>query len=210
MRFLILAAAIAGVYYWGHGYVERRMKNDLAALEQRSEGLTQALTQGLSATSQISPEEVLSQLGAFTHPSDKIGGLPSLEFWQNIAASGTIDSVKSDSYKLHSHLFQAGPRFYPISGKPYWKWSSKIGDYFQIGYVDASVSFRGRGIPSEEVMRELIETMRQQGKLDNFVFYHGQPMLVDLDLHWVWSNKNWRLAPEGKALSVAYRPQQRL
>ena len=211
LKFLVFLAVLIGGYQWGRSYVQRRITNDIALLERRVGEFGAAMTQALSSSSEMSGEEALGMLGTFTHPSGKIACFSHLEFWQMVSSSGTVDSIKPGSYRLTARLFELGPSYWTDREHYVWKFSPNIFKNFTIGYVDASVKFRGVGIASEEVLSQLIELMRQEGKLDDSVFYHGKPTSVDFSMRWVWAKKNWYLDPDGsRALTLAYRPQQRL
>ncbi|MBI2070185.1 MAG: hypothetical protein HYT79_06240 [Elusimicrobia bacterium] len=211
MRLLLVLAFLFGGYHWVRTRSEKKAVEDIALLEKRTLELGATLTRALSSGSSLSGEEALSALGAFTHPSVQVAGLSHEEFWERVYSSGTFESVREQSYQRRRQLFQVGPTYWVSRDSYTVHVSPSLFKNLRIGFIEAEVSFTGRGVPSDAVLDELVELMRHEGKLDNFVFYYGQPTSVDLKALWVYHDDNWYLDPvRTQAFAAAYRPQQRL
>ncbi|MBI4668358.1 MAG: hypothetical protein HY747_04095 [Elusimicrobia bacterium] len=217
MRFLLIIGILTAGGYFGYhegrSRIEKKAADGLVLLESRTKELASVMTQALRAESAMNGEEALAALNRFAHSSGQIGGMPAVQFWDKVYLAGSVETVKDGSYQLKKQLFQAGPTYWVSRDSYTVVWSPKFSDNFRIGHINAATSLHGSGIPSNETLDELMELMRQEGKLGDFVFYYGKPCVMDIFINWVYDdkNKNWFLDPgPSGGLKAAYRPQQRL
>ena len=215
MRALITLAIFIGVPYFGYKaavkHFEKKAAEDMVQLERRTKELGDELAAALAKNPKLTSDEALEALARFSTSSGKVGGIAIDEFWDGVFNKGTFETVWPNTYTLKEKLYQAGPTFWPNKEKYEVKFSPKILENLRIGYVDATVAITGRGIPSQQTLDELVELMRQQGKLKNFIFYHGMQANIYMTMHWVRQNHNWYLDPDTPAaFKHYYRPQQKL
>ena len=215
MRAILVLIIFFGVPYLGYKaairHYEAAAARDIALLEERTKQLGEALSTALSKNSKLTGEEALDALSAFVTQSGNVGGLPMDEFWDNTYSKGSFEAVWPKTYSLKQKLYQAGPTFWPDKEHHTTKFSAKLWENLRLGYVDATVTITGRGIPSKETLDELIETMRRQNALTNYIFYHGMPANIYMTMHWVYRGNNWYLDPDTPAaFKHHYRPQQKL
>ncbi|MBI4370611.1 MAG: hypothetical protein HY547_10335 [Elusimicrobia bacterium] len=211
MRFFAVLALIVGGVYYGRAHIEKKHQQGLVLLEIRAQAFAAGLAEALASNVEATPEDISDHLSKFTDPSGKIAGIPAAEFWLQVQEEGSLDVVDEKSFARKEYLFRAGPWQWTGPQSRATVWAKNINGNLGIGFLHATTTARGVGIPSEASFQKLLDIMRQVDKIQSTVLYHGKPLRVEILIQWIWKKGNWFIDPSKPgALEIKYRPQQRL